>query len=147
MCETVTPWLVGVIYRKKLRNFPLICVTPPNYTIIPKGFSRVRDDCWKTSPRPGHFLFFANWLLHKPRPLPRGWLIGADLVFALLSTFAVVIPPLFSLCSVDWRNGGVQDLPGDQGGQDHQAGGELVYRNLCHHVHLRGKGVWRIVWP
>lgn len=42
------------------------------------------------------------------------------------------------LGNADWRHGGVQDLPGHQGGPDQQARGVLVHRNLRHHVHLGG---------
>lgn len=45
---------------------------------------------------------------------------------------------MFVLAHADWRHGGVQDLPGHQGGPDQQACGVLVHRNLRHHVHLRG---------
>lgn len=44
----------------------------------------------------------------------------------------------FNLNKTDWRDRGIQDLPGHQRRQDNQACGVLVYWNLCYHVRFRG---------
>lgn len=55
--------------------------------------------------------------------------------FVVLST---VIHLSFVPENIDWRHGGVQNLPRHQGGPDQQACGVLVHRNLRHDVHLGG---------